>query len=99
MYHLALMYAFGRGPMQDFYKAQSLFQRVIEYNPDHAPSLRYLGLFQAKGYGSNAPDYDAAIVYYKACAKAAGDKYPEVSSICVDEHDRLADVIQRVRNP
>jgi len=100
MYHLALMYAFGRGPTQDFYKAQSLFQRVIEHNPDHAPSLRFLGLFQAKGYGSIAPDYDAAIVYYEDCAKAAGDEeYPEIGSICVDERDRLSDVIQRVRNP
>ena len=98
LYHLALLYTFGR-PAQDFHKAQLLFQRVIDHKPDHAPSLRYLGLFQAKGYGSDAPDYDAAIAYYEACAKAAGDEYPEVSSICVDEHDRLADVIQRVRKP
>lgn len=55
MYNLAIMYAHGRGPdeggvlIQDFTRAVPLLEAAA--NSQHAPSIYYIGMFKANGYG------------------------------------------------
>jgi TPR repeat protein len=42
MYHLALMYAYGRGEAQDFTRARHLLDLAAREH-DHAPSMYYIG--------------------------------------------------------
>jgi len=68
MYHLGLMYAYGRGVQLNYAKAVDFFRRAaLEYY--HAPSMRYLGIFAFKGYGTpkNEIDFVMAEYWFRHC--------------------------------
>jgi hypothetical protein len=71
MYHLALMYAYGRpGFPQDFHRAYPLFQSAAVSG--HGPSMHMMGTMKAFGYGME-PDYEIAIMWYERAA-GSGDE-------------------------
>jgi tetratricopeptide (TPR) repeat protein len=68
MYHLGLMYAYGRGVQLNYGKAVEYFrQAALEHY--HAASMRYLALFAFKGYGApeDEIDFDMAQYFFRQC--------------------------------
>lgn len=59
------MYTYGRGTIQDFYRAISLFELGSRFN--HAPSIYYMGLFKFNGYGCEI-DYNQAVNWLERAA-------------------------------
>ena len=68
MYHLGLMYAYGRGVQMSYARAADLFRRAaLEHY--HAASMRYLAIFAFKGYGDPQEeiDFDIAQYWFRQC--------------------------------
>ena len=86
-YHLALMIAYGRGTSQDASAAMEIFRKCsLELN--HAPSMRYLGIFAVNGHGApdGISDYQSAVAWFDKCART-GD--PTVGAQCGRERDEV----------
>jgi TPR repeat protein len=85
------MIAYGRGAAQDASRSMEIFRRCsLDFN--HAPSMRYLGIFAANGHGmaEERADYNAAVAWFDKCARTED---PTVSSMCERERDELKDKI------
>jgi TPR repeat protein len=89
MYNLAVMYAHGRGPdeggtvLQDFTKAVPLLEAAA--NSQHAPSIYYIGIFKANGYGYER-NFVQAVNWFE---KAAGLDDFRVSKKARESADNL----------
>jgi len=78
MYHLALMYIYGRGVPQDYVLATELLQRAASNSQRmHAPSMQYLAVIYANGFSNPAgiADYDEALRWYELCVGAETEEF------------------------
>jgi TPR repeat protein len=89
IYHLALMYAYGRGFTQDYERAAELFRLAAHQPHSHPPSTRYLAIILANGYThpNGTPDFDAALQLYEKCSSQS--RFPDVQSLCKEEKEGL----------
>eukprot|EP00956_Cyclotella_meneghiniana_P020394 scaffold35968_cov55-Cyclotella_meneghiniana.AAC.4 len=97
-YHLALMYAYGRGFPQDYAKAAELF-RVAATHPlnPHYSSMRYLAAILAHGYSdpNEVPDVDEALLWYDKCS--AQSLFDDVKNLCTEERDALINFVDSTK--
>ena len=90
-YNLALMIAYGRGAAQDGSLAMEIFRKcALEFN--HAPSMRYLGIFSVHGHGmaNGVADYKAAVTWFDKCERTED---PTVSGLCGREK---AEIVSKI---
>ena len=90
MYHLGLMYAYGRGVIQNFASAMVLFKRSAALQ--HAAAQLFLGKMFVHGHGVPI-DYDVALTWFdKASKNAAAAATPQVA----DEARRARDELRQL---
>jgi hypothetical protein len=102
MYHLALMYTYGRGVPINYAKAADLLRQAA-LDHYHSASMRYLALMAIKGYLSeqNEIDYDMAQYWFRQCIKwsevSSSGNQPEtlrsVGQVCTVELKELTDLL------
>ncbi len=94
-YHLGLMYAYGRGVASNFAIAADYFRRGAMHN--HAPSLRYLGIFAINGYDQldGIPNAKLALHWYEKCIQLS--LHSHVKDLCATELAEIKLVVDSIK--
>mmetsp|Transcript_18610 Transcript_18610/g.27914 ORF Transcript_18610/g.27914 Transcript_18610/m.27914 type:complete len:105 (+) Transcript_18610:236-550(+) len=89
------MFAYGRGVASNFTIAADYFRRAAMNN--HAPSLRYLGIFAINGHDQpdGIPNTKLALRWYEKCLQFS--LYSDIKDLCLAELSQIKAILQNIR--